>query len=191
LVSSGTEAIRIDNLNHLMVDIFVDEIDISKIEVGQKAILEFDALPNREYEGVVDSISSAGSDDSGVVEFRVSVVMKNVDDAVMPGFTAVVRIITSEESDALLVPTQAIQTLDGEPVVSKVNADGSTIAVPLELGAVSDSYTEILSGDIAVGDELMVVTSTASNETSAGNFGVMKGVIGGSGMGGKKNDNDK
>ena len=182
LVSSGAQAIRIDNLNHLMVDIYVDEIDISKVAVGQKAILEFDALPNREYEGVVDSISSAGSDDSGVVEFRVSVVMKDADDAVMPGFTAVVSIITSEESGALLVPTQAIQTLDGEPVVMKVNADGSTTAVPLELGAVSDAYTQILSGDIAEGDELMVTASTASSDTSAGGFGLM-GVMGGGGGG--------
>ena len=112
---------RIDNLDNLMVDIYVSEVDINKVAVGQPAILTFDALPNQEYAGVVESISSAGTDESGVVEFRVSVVMEEADESVKPGFTAVVSIITSEVEDALLVPTQAIQTQDGVPVVMRVN----------------------------------------------------------------------
>lgn len=156
LVSNGDSAVRIDNLDYLMVDVYVSEIDINKVAAGQPAILTFDALPNKEYSGIVESISSAGSDDNGVVEFRVSVVVVDPDASVMPGFTAVVSIITSEVSDALLVPTQAIQTQNGLPVVIKQNTDGSTSAVPVELGAVSDQFTQILSGEIAVGDVLVV-----------------------------------
>ncbi len=164
LVSNGDTAVRIDNLDYLMVDVYVSEIDISKVAAGQAAILTFDALPNKEYNGVVESISSAGSDDNGVVEFRVSVVVMDADRSVMPGFTAVVSIITSEQSDALLVPTQAIQTQNGQPVVIKQNADGSTSAVPVELGAVSDQFTQILSGEIAIGDVLVVnVVSQTGN----------------------------
>lgn len=165
LVSNGDTAVRIDNLDYLMVDVYVSEIDINKVAAGQAAILTFDALPNREYNGVVESISSAGSDDNGVVEFRVSVVVMDADRSVMPGFTAVVSIITSEQSDALLVPTQAIQTQNGQPVVIKQNADGSTSAVPVELGAVSDQFTQILSGEITAGDQLVV---TISSSTSSG-----------------------
>ena len=186
LVASGTEAVRIDNLDHLMVDIYVSEIDINKVSVGQQAILTFDALPNQEYEGVVESISSAGSDESGVVEFRVSVVMKTVDDAVKPGFTTVVSIITSEEQDVILVPTQAIQTLDGEPVVMKVNDDGTTTAISVELGAVSDANTQVLSGDITVGDELMLMIADVSDtEAAGGGFGLMGGMRQITGGGGK------
>ena len=185
LVTSGTEAIRIDNLDHLMVDIYVSEIDINKVAIGQQTILTFDALPNQEYEGIVESISSAGTDESGVVEFRVSVVLMNADNAVKPGFTAVVSIITSEEMDVILVPTQAIQTQDGQPVVIKVNADGSTTAVPVIIGAVSDANTQILSGDIAEGDELMIVGSSSSSDADAGGFGIMGGMrqVTGSGAG--------
>jgi len=165
LVSTGTQAVRIDNLENLMVDIYVSEVDINKVAIGQPAVLTFDALPNQEYAGFVESISSAGTDESGVVEFRVSVKMDGVDDAVKPGFTTVVSIIISEEQDAILVPTQAIQTQEGSPVVMRVNKDGSVTVIPVELGAVSDTNTQVISGDIASGDQLAVMrTSTVDGE---------------------------
>jgi HlyD family secretion protein len=160
---SATEAVRIDNLDNLIVDIDVSEVDINSVEIGQPAILTFDALPNREYSGVVDSISSAGTDESGVVEFRVSVKVIDGDEDVKPGFTAVVSIITSEVEDALLIPTQAILMQEGIPVVMRVNDDGSTSAVPLELGATSDVYTQVIEGEISVGDQL-AVTMTQSQD---------------------------
>ena len=167
LVSSGTQAIRIDNLDNLMVDVYVSEVDINSIEVGQPVILTFDALANQEYSGFVESISSAGSDESGVVEFRVGVKVEDADEAVRPGFTSVVGIITSEVENALLVPTQAILTQGGVPAVKRVNADGSTTAVPVELGATSEVYTQVISGDIAVGDQLAV---TLASSTDAEDF---------------------
>jgi HlyD family secretion protein len=169
LVSSGDIAVRIDNLDYLMVDVYVSEMDINKVQSGQDAILTFDALPNKEYQGIVASISSAGTDDSGVVEFRVSVAVVDPDPSVMPGFTAVVSIITSEETGVLLVPTQSIQTSNGQPIVVKVNADGSTSEVAVELGAVSDQYTQISSGDITAGDQLVV---SIASQASDGQFPV-------------------
>jgi HlyD family secretion protein len=164
LVSSGITAVRIDNLDNLMVDIYVSEIDINKVETGQPAILTFDALVNREYAGFVDSISSAGTDESGVVEFRVSVKLQDADEAVKPGFTSVVSIITSQLDTALLIPTQAILNQKGVSVVMRVNADGSTTAVPVELGVTSDEHTHVISGDIAVGDQLAVTLAPSTSE---------------------------
>jgi len=160
LVSNGDAAVRIDNLEYLMVDVYISEIDINKVAAGQRAILTFDALPNKEYNGNVESISSAGTDDNGVVEFRMRVVVADPDASVMPGFTAVVSIITSEDAGALLVPTQSIQTQNGQPVVIRVNADGSTSAIPVELGIVSDQYTQILNGELTAGDRLVVSISS-------------------------------
>jgi HlyD family secretion protein len=162
LASSGKKAVRIDNLDNLMVDIYVSEIDINKVETGQPVTLTFDALANQEYAGFVDSISSAGTDESGVVEFRVSVKLEDADEAVRPGFTSVVSIITSRVEDALLIPTQAILSKNGVSVVMRVNADGSTTAVPVELGVISDVHTQVISGDIAVGDQLAVFISTST-----------------------------
>jgi len=164
LTSNGTAAVRIDNLDNLMVDIYVSEVDINKVEIGQIVILTFDALANQEYSGFVESISSAGTSESGVVEFRVSVKLEDADETVRPGFTSVVSIITSQIEDALLIPTQSILSQNGTSVVMRVNADGSMTAVPVKLGAVSDVHTQVIKGDLAVGDQLAVTVTSSSGE---------------------------
>ena len=138
-VSSGDTAVRIDNLDNLIVEVAVSEVDINKVSEGQKAVVTFDALPDKEYEGEVNSISSAGSDDSGVVEFNVTVKVLNADADVKPGFTAVVSIITSQVENALLVPNGAVISRDGSSAVILVGSDNSTTIVPVETGASSDT----------------------------------------------------
>jgi len=59
LVPSGTEAVRIDNLDNLMVDVYISEVDINKVNKNQPLMPTFDARATREYSGFVDSISSA------------------------------------------------------------------------------------------------------------------------------------
>lgn len=174
MVSSGDTAVRIDNLNNLVVKVSVSEVDINKIKIGQSAIVTFDALPESEYAGEVIYISDAGSDDSGVVEFGVTVKVLNADYQVKPGFTAVASIITSDIENALLVPNSAIISRNGSSAVMRVDSNGSTMAVAVETGASSDTYTEIVSGEIAEGDTLAVFTSDNSGSfPMMGGFGPM------------------
>lgn len=159
MVSSGDSAVRIDNLNNLVVKVSVSEVDINKIKIGQTALVTFDALPETEYQGEVAYISDAGNDDSGVVEFSVTVKVLNADSKVKPGFTAVVSIITSNIENALLVPNGAVISRNNTSAVMLVNSDDSTTMIPVETGASSDTYTEIISGEIAEGDTLAVTIS--------------------------------
>lgn len=174
-VSSGDSAVRIDNLENLVVEVAVSEVDINKVSEGQKAVVTFDALPDKEYEGAVSSISAAGSDDSGVVEFNVTVKILNADADVKPGFTAVVSIITSSVENALLVPNGAVVSRDGSSAVILVGSDNTTSMVPVETGASSDTFTEIVSGDIAEGSTLAVYATSSDNQFMMGGFGMMGG----------------
>ncbi len=174
-VSSGDTAVRIDNLDNLVVDVAVSEVDINKVSEGQKAAVTFDALPEKEYEGEVSAISAAGSDDSGVVEFNVTVKILNADADVKPGFTSVVSIITSSVENALLVPNGAVVSRDGSSAVILVGSDNSTSIVPVETGASSDIYTEITSGEIAEGDTLAVYATGSNNQFMIGGFGMIGG----------------
>ena len=163
MVSNGDSAVRIDNLNNLVVKVSVSEVDINKIKIGQSAVVTFDALPETEYQGEVVYISDAGNDDSGVVEFSVTVKVLNADNQVKPGFTAVVSIITSNIENALLVPNGAVISRNGTSAVMVVNSDDSTTMIPVETGASSDTHTEIISGEIAEGDTLAVAISDSSS----------------------------
>ncbi len=102
MIQSGTLAVQLDDLDNLVVNVNVSEIDISKVEIGHPVVITFDALPYKEYSGFVSGISSAGKDESGTVEFRVTVTIGDADESVKPGFTAVVSIITSQAEDVLL-----------------------------------------------------------------------------------------
>lgn len=177
-VASGSTAVRIDNLDNLIVEVAVSEVDINKVDVGQNAVVTFDALPDNEYEGIVNTISSAGSDVSGVVEFNVSVKVLNADENVKPGFTAVVSIITNQVKDALLVPNDAVISRNGKSAVLLVSTDGSTSVVSVETGASSDTHTEILSGDLAEGNKLAVYSSTNSGSGGFGAIGEMRMLTG-------------
>jgi len=127
------------------------------------AQVSFDAIPGKTYEGQVQSMAASGSSESGVVEFRVDIQVMNADEQVKPGFTAVVSVVTSQVAEALLVPSQALVTSDGGLAVMRVNADGSTSPVLVEIGASSEVFTEILDGDIQEGDRLaMTITENQS-----------------------------
>jgi HlyD family secretion protein len=160
LISSGDTALNISNLDNLMVEVSISEVDVNKVEVGQNSVITFDAIPGKEYSGYVDSISSSGIEDgNGVVQFSVWIKVEDADDQVKPGFTSVASIITSEVEDALLVPYDAVISRDGSYMVVLAGKDGSTTLVPVEVGAISDLYAEITSGEIEEGDQVVVYTN--------------------------------
>jgi len=182
-VANGAMAVRLDNMDNLVVEVYVSEVDINKVSVGMPAKLTFDAIPGKEYDGLVQSISAAGTDDSGVVEFRVSVQVLTADENVKPGFTAVVSIITDEVPDALLVPNAAVVSFNNRSAVMLSNKDGSTTMVPVETGASSDVFTQIVSGDIAEGDSLAIMIDESSSGffPGASGMGHMRQITGGGG----------
>jgi len=169
-VTAGTQAVHLDNLYQLVVEIDIPQLDINKVHAGQSARITFSALPGKEYEGFVQTVSEAGTDASGQVTFRVVIRMEDADEKINPGFTALVRIITAQAEDALLVPNQAIVTTDaGASAVILTGADGSVQLVQVEIGARSDAFTEILSDSISEGSQVAVIPTGASNlETNMG-----------------------
>jgi len=152
-VSPGTPAFRLDNLSQLSVDVGVSEIDINLVEVGQPAILTFDAVLAKEYNGQVVEVSPVGSTSLGVVDFMVKVVLLDADADVRPGMTAAVEIIVSQTDEALLVPNRAV---GGKSYVYRVDQDGKLELIEVSLGASSDKYSQVLDGDLSPGDVIVL-----------------------------------
>lgn len=165
VVSNGDEAVRIDDLSNLIVTVQVSQDDVNKIEVGQDAQITFDAISNKQYDGFVESISSNGQEDShGVVYFSVLVKLEDADEAVKPGFTAVVKIIVNQTDEALLVPNDAlVANKDGTYSVSVIGSDGSKQTIVVEVGVKNDTNTQIISDQIKEGDKVVLVTKGTDN----------------------------
>ncbi len=154
-VTTGGVAFQLDNLSQLLVDVQVSEVDINRVEVGQTAVITFDAAPEREYQGNVTGVALAGTIDSGVVNFRVTVELTDPDEFVHPAMTAAVNIVVTELHDVLLVPNRAVRVQDGQRVVY-VMREGVMTPVEITLGASSETFSELLSGELHEGDTIVL-----------------------------------
>jgi HlyD family secretion protein len=154
-VSINTQAFRLDNLKKLLVDVQVSEIDINQIRVGQDSTFSFDAILGREYHGNVNGVSRVGNPSQGVVDFLVTIELTDADENVKPGMTAAVNIVVNQIDNVLLVPNRAVRLKDGQRVVY-VLADGQLNPVSIELGASSDTSSQVLTGDLKIGDLIVL-----------------------------------
>ena len=120
---TGTEILRIANLNTMEVEVDVNENDIVKIKVGDEAKVEVDAYLKKQFKGIVTSISNSASAEltaDQVTNFKVKVriskesyldLLEGKPDSYSPfrpGMTATVDIITKTKYNVLAVPISSV-----------------------------------------------------------------------------------
>lgn len=180
--SSGSSLIQIANLSQMSVKVQVNEVDISKISVGQAARVSFSALPGTVLDAQVTRISTVASSDaaanpygytgSGVVTYDVELLIPEPTDELKPGMTASVEILMQNVPDALTVPTSALATDDGATFYLYVMSDPVTQeCARREVSVVAKSATTAaIEGDAAEGDLVVLDpyavsgTGTASSD---------------------------
>ncbi|MBA7520361.1 Macrolide export protein MacA [subsurface metagenome] len=142
-----TAIIHLIDLTTMELNIEVDEIDIPGVEVGQRVIIEVDALPALPLEGEVTYISSLAKEEAGVVLYEATIGFDVPEGSgLKAGMSAEADIVIDEQSDVLLVPNRAIkQDSQGNPVV-EVMVGKEVQEKPVVIG-ISDGFdTEIVSG---------------------------------------------
>ena len=131
----------------------IDELDIAGVREGQKVSVVFDAFEDEQYDGTVEKVSALGTNTGGVTTYTVTILMDG-EEKIMPGMSATATITIEEKPDALLVPIDAVRTVDGERKVTVINGE-TTEDRAVTLGLVSGSTAEILEG-ITEGTEVVV-----------------------------------
>ncbi|KIA92201.1 transporter [Pedobacter kyungheensis] len=119
---AGTEIMRISNLSSMEVNVDVNENDITRVKVGDKASIEVDAFSDKKFRGVVTEIASSstavGTTTSTSVDqvtnfsvkIRISEEMEGKQQSIFrPGMSATVD-IESESLTGLAIPIQAVFT---------------------------------------------------------------------------------
>jgi HlyD family secretion protein len=162
-VTPGSRGFRLDDLSRLLVDVQVSEVDINRIQPGQDVRLTFDAILNKEYHGTVSEVALVGSSDQGVVDFTVTVELTDADAAVKPGMTAAVNVVVDQLKDVLLVPNRAVRVQEGQRVVY-ILKNGQPEAIPVALGASSDTMSQVLESDLKVGDAIVLNPPTVFDQ---------------------------
>jgi HlyD family secretion protein len=115
----GTALSTISDPERMEFSIPIDELDIAKIQVGQKANITVDALQEtlaKPLAGQVSKIAEEGTSTNGVTTYPVTVVIDDTS-GLKAGMNANAEIIVNQKKDILLVPLEAIQKTNGKTFV--------------------------------------------------------------------------
>lgn len=155
--SSSQSPIIIGDLNTLKAQVQVNEVDIPKVKVGQKATLKFDAFENLGATGKVEKISSLGTVSQGVVTYDVTIELNELDSRIKPQMSVTASIITKVNQDTIIVPNSALKSNGSDGYYVEVLSKQIPQAVNVEIGAANNKETEVLSG---IDEGAKVVTQT-------------------------------
>jgi HlyD family secretion protein len=97
------------DLSRMQVDTSVDEADVGRVQVGQRATFTVDAFPRQTFAGEVNQIRKAAQIVQNVVTYTVVVGVENSSQQLLPGMTANVRIVTDSKPSVLKVPNAALR----------------------------------------------------------------------------------
>lgn len=150
------------------VSINLTEIDVPKIQLGDKATVTFDAFADKTFTGKVISIDTSGVVSSGVTTYPAVIKLDIEADSILPNMAASANIITDTKDNVLLISSVAVKKqTDGTNYV-QVLKDGKSIDTTVEVGLSSDTLTEIISG-LTEGEMIIVnsITSTSTKSTGS------------------------
>ncbi len=135
---TGTEILRVANLNNMEVEVDVNENDIVKINVGDSANVEVDAYLKKKFKGLVTSISNSASttltaDQVTNFKVKVRILKESYQDLLegkpasyspfRPGMTATVDIITTRKENVLGIPISAVVVKSDTTAVKKLEVE--------------------------------------------------------------------
>lgn len=169
----GTVIMDLADFSQMLVKARVDETSIAGVEKGQKATVHAQAYDDEDFEGVVNSVALAHTEErDGAKYFKVEILLKNNGKQVLSGLTADVNIETKRHENVLKIPSQAVlgrkvddlpaqvrdaPQVDKEralaPVVFRV-VDGKAIITPVQVGPSDVTHTVIASG-LSDGDQII------------------------------------
>ncbi len=147
----------------------LDEIDIPQVRLNQKARITLDALPDTEFDGKVTAIYPVPTEVGGVVLYKVKISLDvPPNSGIRVGMSASADIIIDERSDALLVPSRAIETDEQGNTWVKVILNGQIQERPVVTGISDGIMTEIVQG-LTEGETVAIEAKSRSPE--GGMFG--------------------
>jgi HlyD family secretion protein len=112
------------DLTSMISKIYVNEIEISKVKIGQPVNIIIDAFPKKAYTGKVFYIANVGEQlpNSDAKMFEVQVKVDGSDPTLRPSMTTGNKIIIKSYADVIYVPTECVQAgIDSIPYVYQRN----------------------------------------------------------------------
>jgi len=174
------------DLTKMQIEVSVDEADISRIQLDQKASFTVDSYPEQTFRGKVVQIRSAPIITQNVVTYVTVVNVDNTDLKLKPGMTANVSIEVAKKEDVLKLPPAALRfkpkgkgdepkekrqagapaagrEAGGKPGGRKDRGqqvytlrDNKPVVVPVKTGIAGSNSIELVESTLKEGDEVII-----------------------------------
>ncbi len=162
------------DLSQMELDVDIDEADVGAVRQGQRATFTVDAYPNRVFEAKLISVHNAPQTVQNVVTYKGVLLVQNKDLLLKPGMTATATIMAAKVGDTLLVPNAALRFIAPEEISKTAPPPPSSAGEgrvwmesgrslkphDLRIGPTDGRNTQILSGDLKVGDKVVTDIKT-------------------------------
>jgi HlyD family secretion protein len=169
----GTVIMEVADLSQMLVKARVDETSIATVEVGQKAKVHIQAYSDADFDGVVQTVALAATEEKdGSKNYKAEILLNTNGRKVLSGLTADVDIETRRHPGVLKIPSQAVlgrrvddlpAAVRDLPAVDKSRAvcpivfrviDGKAVLTPVTVGPSDITHTTILAG-LEEGDQII------------------------------------
>jgi membrane fusion protein (multidrug efflux system) len=161
---SGQPLLRVAKLDTIRVKTYVPERDSTWADVGDAAVVAFDALPGTTFAGKVARLS--GVLDPGTRTMLVEIDLPNPNGRIRPGFYGRTQITLERREQALALPTSAVRDDGGNAYVYVVAPDGTAKRTAVTLGLQDAGFVEIESG-LAGGERVIAGAVTGLSDGAA------------------------
>ena len=189
---SAGALMTIADLSRMKVTVQINEVDVSRIAVGQRARVTFSALRQLVCEAQVTHVSTVSSSEAGgsgagnggpgagydgggraIVTYAVELLIDSPDASIKPGMTANADIMIQQIGNALNVPLSALTEDGAQAYVSVVTArdesgDPQTSRVPVTVRARSSTTAAIEGDGIEEGTEVLLAGGTGGSGNGSG-----------------------
>ncbi|MGB6084719.1 efflux RND transporter periplasmic adaptor subunit [Moheibacter sp.] len=173
--SVGTTIATMADVNQMIFEGNVDEADVGKLKEGMKLTITIGALPDEQFEGVLNYISPSGVDTSGIVQFEIKADVNLKQDIFLrANYSANAEVILSEAKNVVTLESAHIQYDDkGQAYVEVLKPGTEKYDQPvyqkkiLETGISDGVYTEVKSG-LKKGDQVKVFNTDLEESPQGG-----------------------
>jgi multidrug efflux pump subunit AcrA (membrane-fusion protein) len=174
---SSKTAVKLVDTKSIKFTGLVDEIDILKVKVGQKAKITVDAVPDKIFTGTVKFISPYGTEEGNVVKFALTIELDPYDVELRGGLSATADISVYGAKNVLLVPVSMVITTPMGSIVTVMNeSTGQAEPRKVTLGKGNFQYVEVLSG-LKEGEKILAPSSSPMGNTGSPSQGMrLRGV---------------
>lgn len=141
------------DLRDMQVETSIDEADVGRIRIAQRATFSVDAFPGRTFAGEVKTVRKAAQSAQNVVTYIAIVTASNERGELLPGMTANVRIVTDTRESVLKAPNAALRFRPAGVATDAAKPAEAAKAAPAAASNPMAQFRERLVAELKLDDE--------------------------------------